>query len=570
MLFSLFSLASFVFCSNIVLIPFAWAADNSDLNKAPASGVNWTKIQDLNPNAKSPNSPIKQKWAVVIGTSKFKESRLSSSDNKMEIAARNFAEYLKDPDSGRFPDSHVKTLINSEATKQSVLANLGKGWLGSLAGPDDLVVVYISTQAFPTTDGGTYLCAYDCALDNPFATCFSMKSLMDTLKREVKTNRIVLVLEAPYSGAAQITEGAKEVRPKKPISAGIIDLGSGYLILSSSKPDQETKGTVFSQNLIASLKANNGLISIEDAFAQARDKTECDTAATGKQTPVMQSDWHGNPAVLGAASVEKVKDIPANVQTFVAAEAHYLKANNFVAAGDFDNAIQEYKNAIQTDPTYADAVGDYGAVLTIKGDWQGARDQYKSAIALSPKDALFHANYARVLSKLGENDECDQQLEQAYQLNPKDRVIIMAFANRCIAAGNFDSATKILEQAILLFPDSSIIQDKLSYAYARAGNIPLSLSHAKAAVKLDPKSIASKLNLGSALLLKGDLVSAEAVYIEATALDPKNADAHYLLAGIMEKLGDHSGAKLELTTFIKLAPAADGRLARAKEKLTSL
>ncbi len=438
-------------------------------------------------------------------------------------------------------------------------------------GPDDLVVVYISTQAFPTTDGGSYLCAYDCALDNPYSTCFSMKGLMDTLKKDVKTNRIVLILEAPYSGAAELANsGAKMISKSNSLNVTKVDLGSGYSILSSSMPDQETRGSVFSENLIAALRQNNGMVPLDRAFLAARDKTETDTANRGKQTPVMKSDWHGNPAVLGAPGVDKVKDIPENVQTFVAAESHYLKANNFVASANFDDAIKEYQAAISTDPTYADAVGDYGAVLTIKGDWNGAKEQYKSATALRPNDALFRTNYARVLAKLGEADESDKQLEQAYQLNPKDRVILTALSNRCIAASNFDSAIKLLEQAVVLFPTAAPLQDKLSYAYARSNNIPKALEHAKAAVKIDPKSIPSKLNLGSALLLKGDLVSAEAVYIEATSMDPKNADAHYLLAGIMEKLGDHSGAKVELNVFLKIAPATDARIAKAKEKLSNL
>jgi hypothetical protein len=125
-----------------------FAADNTNMT-APAKGVEWTTIQDLNPNATATNRPINQKWAVVIGTAKFKESRLNGMDSKMDIGARNFAAYLKDPNAGRFPESHVKTLINAEATRQNILANLGKGWLGSLAGPDDLVVVFISTAGFP-------------------------------------------------------------------------------------------------------------------------------------------------------------------------------------------------------------------------------------------------------------------------------------------------------------------------------------------------------------------------------------------------------------------------------------
>ena len=92
-------------------------AQNPSLDKAPAAGVEWTKIQDLNPNATATNRPIKQKWAVVVGASKFQESRLNGMDDRMDEAARNFSAYLIDPNGGRFPESHVKTLINSSAMK---------------------------------------------------------------------------------------------------------------------------------------------------------------------------------------------------------------------------------------------------------------------------------------------------------------------------------------------------------------------------------------------------------------------------------------------------------------------
>lgn len=550
------------------------AAATPDVNKAPASGVEWTKIQDLNPNATSTNRPIKQKWAVVIGAAKFKEKRLEGVDAKMDIAARNFSAYLKDPNAGRFPETHVKTLINSDATRQNIINNLGKGWLGSLAGPDDLVVVFISTHGFPTTDGTTYLSAYDCALDNVYSTCLSMQNLMDTLKKDVKTDRIVMVLESPYSGAAELTAGAKALFMGSNIDLNKVSLGKGYIILTSSKPDQMTWGNSFSNNLIKSLREKDGMPSLNDAFAKARALTESDTntgnSSSKRQTPVMKSDWTGNDIVLGAPTLEQVKEIPENVMTFVAAESHYLKANNLVGEGNFDGAISEYQAAIATDPEYADAIADYGAILSIKGDWAGAAQKYKRAIELKPNDALFHSNYARALTKLGQEEESIKQLELAYQLNPKDKIILGALANKCVAAGNFENAINLLEQAVYLFPQSAQMHDRLSYAFARTGNVGQSFAHAKEAVKLDPKLVSARLNLGSALLLKGDADGAKQVYKETTSIDPKNVDAHFLLASTMEKLGDNQGAKSELSTFVELAPAQDPRVENAKAKIKSL
>lgn len=543
------------------------------LDKAPAAGVEWTKIQDLNPNATATNRPIKQKWAVVIGTAKFQESRLNGMDDRMDEAARNFSTYLTDPNGGRFPASHVKTLINSSATRQNILNDLGKGWLGSLAGPDDLVVVFISTKGFPTTEGGTYLSAYDCALDNVYSTCVSMQTLMDTLKQNVKTDRIVMVLEAPYSGAAELTSGAKALFNGSNIDLNKVALGKGYIILSSSRPDQMTWGNSFSTNLIKALRSGNGLTSLNEAFEQARAATENDTAlgnpSQKKQTPVMKSDWQGNDIVLGAPTAEQVKEIPGDVMNFVAAEAHYLKANNAMGQSDFDGAAKEYQAAIATDPKYADAIADYGALFAIKGDWQSAAVQYQTAVDLKPNDALFRANYARVLTKLGREDESIKQLEMAYRLNPKDRVILGALAGKCLSAGNFDTAISLLEQAVYLYPQSAPLHDRLSYAYARSGNAVQAAAHAREAINLDGKLISARLNLGSALLMKGDENGAKDAYMEGTKLDPKNADAHFLLADTMEKLGDRQGAKGELSTFIDLAPN-DPRAAAAREKLKTL
>ena len=114
------------------------------------------------------------------------------------------------------------------------------------------------------------------------------------------------------------------------------------------------------------------------------------------------------------------------------------------------------------------------------------------------------------------------------------------------------------------------MHDKLSYVFAKAGNYSQSLAHAREAVKLDPKLVSAKINLGSALLMKGNCQEAKSIYQETTSMDPKNADAHFLLATTMERLGDTSGARTELTTFLELASKSDPRLTKAKEKLDSL
>lgn len=554
------------------VIPQAMAADNH--NQPALPGVKFTKVQDLDPNKAGPNRPIRQKWAVVIGISKFKEPRLVSNDPVEDSSAKAFAEYLTNQSGGRFDSKHVRVLTNSKATRQAILNSVGPQWLGSLARPDDLVVVFISTNSFPTTDGSAYLGAYDCALDNIYGTCISMNDLMQTIRQNVKAERILLVIQASYSGAADLAGGGSgKARPVRNDAGNSLVTGSGFIIMSSCEPEQMSWGNIFSTNLINALKEKQGLVSLGEAFEKTRVKTEADTAhstGTAKQTPVLKTDWKGKDLIIGAKAVEEASDIPANIGDFLAAEAYYFRANDLVTQGKLDEAIAQYQKAVETDPSYADALADLGAVYSLKKEPEKAVEVYQKAITEKPNDALYRANYARVLAQLNRIEESKSELEKAYQLNPKDKVVLTALAGFHLKDKNSAEALKIINEAIAVYPDASDLYDKLSFAQTQSGNIAEAVQSAKKAVSLDPKSLSARLNLGSTLMLSGDLNQATKAYLEATKLSPQDANAHYLLSRTLEKSGDLTGAKEELQLFVKFATASDPRRKQAEEKLQSM
>jgi len=552
-------------------------APGSSTSPAKLQGVEFTKVQDLNPTARGTNRLVKQKWAVVIGTSKFKEGRLTPPhEGDMAQSAKEFYQYLIDPHGGRFDASHVKLLLDSDAQKPNIMTALGPSFLGNGAGPDDLVVVYIATSSFPTTDGNTYLCSYDCALDNIYGTCISMQSLMSTLKQSVHSDRIVLVLQAAYSGAAQLTEGAKSLEPVKAqfnVDLEKVVLGNGFIILSSSQPNEITRNTAFSKNLISALRQEDGLISLSKAFAITREKTASDTGsadAKKKQVPLMKSTWTGTDLVLGTPPAERIANLPASVTSFLSAEGAYLKASKFIADGKIDDALQQYKLAITADPKYADALADCGTALALKGDWKAAADMQKRAIAVNPTDALYHVNYARILDKLGDADGSLQELNTAYRLNPKDTSVLMALSKKTLAAGQAKESVRYVEEAVDLYPARSDLRERLSYALMKNGDVDQSAAQAKEAVKLDPKSASAHITLGSALLVQGYVVPAVNAYKDAAKLSPNDSNVHFLLSRAMEKSGDKDGAIAELNQFLQLCSADDPRGPQAKEHLEQL
>ncbi len=554
---------------------------DGNLTQPPGdTGVQFTKIQDLKADQRAKNRPVKNKWAVVIGIDKFVEKPLNNG-LRMDRAAEAFYDYLTDQKAGRFEKEHVRLLTNQQATRQSILATLGDKWLGQVAGPDDLVVVFIGTHGFPAADGITYLCAQNTVLDNVFATGISMNDLMDNLKKQVKSDRIVVILQACYSGAAELTAGAKSLFHFYNVDLSKLLLGKGFVILSSSKPDQVTWGDIFSSNLTKALRQGDGLISLNDAFKYAQQRTEYETThdcvGCKVQTPLMKADWTGNDLVLGAPEAVRAADLPSTVATYLSAESQYLAANTCILAGDLDGAIAAYRLAIAADNKYADAYNDYATALAMKGKWQEAVEQYRLAVALKSDDELFHANLARALSKCGSAGEAQNELEVAYKLNPKDRVVLTALSDMAVKQGNLPKASLYLKEALRLYPGSAALHDHLSYVLAQEaqqpgeeGQLDLALAQAKEAVKIDAKSASALLNLGSILLLKDDCDGAASAYQSAIEIAPNNADAYYLLSTALEKKDDKPGASQALQKFLQLCSPNDARCSAVKQKLNSL
>ncbi len=531
--------------------------------------ANFTRVQDLSPNTKPLNRPIKQKWAIVVGVGKFKDKRMNN-DQLLDKAPKKFYSYLTSERGGRFAPDHVKLLINDDATQQNITTAFSPSWLGTLAGPDDLVVVYIATEGFPTTDGNSWLCTYNTALDNIYGTCVSMQSIMKTLKEQIKSDRVVLILDSPYSGSASLL-GARELTNSYSLDLNRVVLGHGYMLLCSSKPDQAIKGTRFTENLTLALQQKDGLVALREAFEKARDETESDAQNEGrKQTPVLKSDWSGADLTLGAPPLEKIAGLPESVRNFLGAESHYLKASKLMGAGDLQTALGEYEAAVATDPSYTDALADYGVALALSGKWKEARQQLQQAVTLKPDDALYRANYARVLDTLGQSADCRRELEKAYNLNPKDRVILCALADKTIASGDVNSAIGLLKDALDLYPNMATLHDRLGFALSAAGKLDDAMQHIGTAVKIDPSLVSARLNMGSLLAARGDLQHSIEQYREAIKLSPTNADAHMLLSKALEKTSDPAGARDELVKCIELLPAGDTRRAAAELHLEQI
>lgn len=263
----------------------------------------------------SSDRPVDDKWAVIIGISQFKDPKINLKCPSRDAA--DFSNYLVTK--AGFAKDHVKLLVDSQATREAILSTIGDKWLPRLAHPNDLVVIYVSTHGSPSeADIGSvnYLVAYDTAVDSLYATGIPLQDLIRIIKKRVQSNRVVLILDACHSGAAEAE--TKGLHRANNVDAESIAQGTGQLVLSSSSQDQQAweskdgPNSVFTRRLLEGLQVAGPATNINQCFDYVKDKVYGDVLRErGRlQTPVMKSQWNGSGCILSAPPVKPRPGLP--------------------------------------------------------------------------------------------------------------------------------------------------------------------------------------------------------------------------------------------------------------------
>lgn len=263
-----------------------------------------TVTEIAQPPAQAASAPIEDKWALVVGISKFAKPSINLSYPAKD--ARDLAAYLTSD--GKFAPDHVKVLTDEEATKERVMAELGDKWLPRLARPNDLVLIFISTHGSPSTadlEGLNYLVMHNTDPDSLYATGLPLSELAAAVKSRVHSNRVVLIVDACHSGAAN---PAKGLTRKGNFDSDALMQGTGQMIICSSEPNQvswESKrypNGVFTRQLIEALKTGGSKGTLGQAFDRLKEATEAEVLRDrGElQSAVLKTKWQGEALILSA------------------------------------------------------------------------------------------------------------------------------------------------------------------------------------------------------------------------------------------------------------------------------
>ncbi|MGH8041219.1 MAG: TPR end-of-group domain-containing protein [Rudaea sp.] len=240
-------------------------------------------------------------------------------------------------------------------------------------------------------------------------------------------------------------------------------------------------------------------------------------------------------SLTGDEAARRERYAPRNIQ----AHEFYLRGRQLagkISVTDWRKAAAMFRRAIELDPEYAHAHAGLADALAQLLLWRFVRAEdvlpeatraAHRALELAPDLAEVHVALGHIRSLTGDNDGATRSFERALTLNPELFDAYYYFARHCLAHGEFVRAAELFRVAFSLRPDDSTVLALAVSALDASGNPDAAEATAREA-------------------LVGLLHQLE--------LDPDNARAHYLLAGVLARLGQREAGKPHVEAALRLNP----------------
>jgi Tfp pilus assembly protein PilF len=196
------------------------------------------------------------------------------------------------------------------------------------------------------------------------------------------------------------------------------------------------------------------------------------------------------------------------------------------AKKEYDLAIEEYKKALEIDPSYKSALLRLGQTYQLKAEQfvesgdpaktaqatevaGEAATIYEEYLAVNPGDVDVQVQLAGLHASLGHMDKAEPIIRSVMASDSVEATVFTDFGFRLANAGQYDLADELLSRAVAM--SDSLDVEPLSYlAFVRIQN--------------------------------EDLPGAKVILDKQIAVDPSNAEAWEYLGYVRRDLGDEAGA----------------------------
>jgi tetratricopeptide (TPR) repeat protein len=250
-------------------------------------------------------------------------------------------------------------------------------------------------------------------------------------------------------------------------------------------------------------------------------------------------------------------------------QSYMQRGKQYLAAGNFDKASVEFRNALQIEPRNGEAFWFNGEAAERRGNIREAVGFYQSAIDVQPDDTRARARLAKVFVLGGATSRALEVISPGLLNHPDDPDLLAARAAVRHELKDDTEARADAERALRTAPANENAIAVLAALALRAGDPARAVSLVADAVNKAPDSIDLHNILASVLLSNHQPREAEEQMRKVVALEPRELaprmqlanhflqmreldQAQRVLEETVRDLPDKDAAKLALVEFITL------------------
>jgi tetratricopeptide (TPR) repeat protein len=179
------------------------------------------------------------------------------------------------------------------------------------------------------------------------------------------------------------------------------------------------------------------------------------------------------------------------------------------------------------------AHNNLGTALLKTGRVDEAISQFRKALEIQPGYAVAHNNLGNALLRLGRTADSYAELEKALEFDPRNVEAHNNMGNTLVQMGRTDEAAAHYSKAVEIDPTYVQAHNNLGALFLQSGRLKDSVAHLQTALAINRDSADAHNNLANALLRMGRIDEALAHYNKALELRPADGNVRNNLAWLL-------------------------------------
>jgi tetratricopeptide (TPR) repeat protein len=233
---------------------------------------------------------------------------------------------------------------------------------------------------------------------------------------------------------------------------------------------------------------------------------------------------------------------------------HLEKGEAFLAAGNFEKARVEFRNALQIAPNDSEVRFENGVIDEKLDNTREAAGFYQAAIDSNPENIRARVALGRIYMHGGAPKLALDAINPAFAKHPDDAGLLTVRAGARAELKDTAAALVDAERAVQLAPANEDALSVLAGIYQLGGQTDKATALLEGGIKRIPDSVNMRLQLAQLYADRKQLAQAEALLVDLVRLEPKEKAHRLRLAQFDASLDKIDDAERTLREGIKALP----------------